>query len=190
MTFVLDTAQESFDLMLSIGAGTGLLYLLRWFWWRINAWSEIAAMVELVRRRRSASSSPRKNGIDDRARTSSLLVTVARHDGRLGRRDVPRRRRPTDATLVRFYQLVRPGRAGLGRDPRARPALAASPDSAAAALLGWVLGCAFVYSALFGTGSFLYGGCPQGMVWLVVFLASAGGLARLLPRMWAARSEA
>jgi solute:Na+ symporter, SSS family len=44
LTTVLGTARRSFDLMLSVGAGTGLLYLLRWFWWRINAWSEIAAM--------------------------------------------------------------------------------------------------------------------------------------------------
>ena len=45
LTFVLTTAQASFNLMLSVGAGTGLIYLLRWYWWRINAWSEIAAMV-------------------------------------------------------------------------------------------------------------------------------------------------
>src|ERR1041385_5941624 len=45
MTFALGTAKEAFDLILSIGAGTGLLYLLRWFWWRVNAWSEIAAMI-------------------------------------------------------------------------------------------------------------------------------------------------
>src|SRR5215216_1268646 len=45
LTFVLDTAQASFNLLLSVGAGTGLIYLLRWYWWRINAWSEIAAMV-------------------------------------------------------------------------------------------------------------------------------------------------
>ncbi|MEX2153760.1 MAG: sodium:solute symporter family protein, partial [Gemmatimonadaceae bacterium] len=44
LTFVLDTARASFELLMSVGAGTGLLYLLRWFWWRINAWSEIAAM--------------------------------------------------------------------------------------------------------------------------------------------------
>ncbi len=41
----LSTAKDAFDLILSIGAGTGLMYLLRWFWWRVNAWSEIAAMV-------------------------------------------------------------------------------------------------------------------------------------------------
>ena len=40
----LDNAKSAFDLLLSIGAGTGLIYLLRWFWWRINAWSEVSAM--------------------------------------------------------------------------------------------------------------------------------------------------
>jgi hypothetical protein len=52
-------------------------------------------------------------------------------------------------------------------------------------LLGWTLGCAFVYAALFGTGSFLYGRTAQGLVWLAVFLTSGAGLARLLPQLWA-----
>ena len=41
LVFVLDTAKDTFDLILQVGAGTGLLYLLRWFWWRINAWSAV-----------------------------------------------------------------------------------------------------------------------------------------------------
>ncbi len=45
LTFILDTAKDNFDIILQIGAGTGLLYLLRWFWWRINAWCEVVAMV-------------------------------------------------------------------------------------------------------------------------------------------------
>ena len=45
MVYVLVSAKDSFDLMLQVGAGTGLLYLLRWFWWRINAWCEVAAMI-------------------------------------------------------------------------------------------------------------------------------------------------
>src|SRR5512138_1927286 len=45
LTFFLDSAKDSFDIMLQVGAGTGLLYLLRWFWWRINAWCEVVAMV-------------------------------------------------------------------------------------------------------------------------------------------------
>jgi Na+/proline symporter len=43
--YILQSAKDSFDLMLQVGAGTGLLYLLRWFWWRINAWCEVAAMI-------------------------------------------------------------------------------------------------------------------------------------------------
>jgi len=44
VTLVLDSARQAFELLLSVGAGTGLIYLLRWYWWRINAWSEISAM--------------------------------------------------------------------------------------------------------------------------------------------------
>jgi hypothetical protein len=91
--------------------------------------------------------------------------------------------RPTNReTLVRFYRLVRPfgrGWAAIRREAGVGP----SPDSLPHCLLGWVLGCALVYSALFGVGCFLYGKTPQGVVCLVVFLASAGGLAWLLPRL-------
>ena len=45
MVFLLDSAKDAFDIILQVGAGTGLLYLLRWFWWRINAWSEVVAMI-------------------------------------------------------------------------------------------------------------------------------------------------
>ena len=45
MVYLLDSAKDAFDIILQVGAGTGLLYLLRWFWWRINAWCEVVAMV-------------------------------------------------------------------------------------------------------------------------------------------------
>jgi Na+/proline symporter len=45
MVYLLDTAKDAFDIILQIGAGTGLLYLVRWFWWRVNAWCEVVAMV-------------------------------------------------------------------------------------------------------------------------------------------------
>jgi hypothetical protein len=44
LSLVLSSAQEAFEVLISIGAGTGLIYLLRWFWWRVNAWSEVVAM--------------------------------------------------------------------------------------------------------------------------------------------------
>ena len=45
LVFALDTAKEAFSLILQVGAGTGLLYLVRWFWWRVTAWCEIVAML-------------------------------------------------------------------------------------------------------------------------------------------------
>ena len=45
MVYLLDTAKDAFDIILQIGAGTGLLYLVRWFWWRVNAWCEVVAMI-------------------------------------------------------------------------------------------------------------------------------------------------
>src|SRR6187455_2403354 len=44
LVFFLDSAKNAFDIILQVGAGTGLLYLVRWFWWRVNAWCEVAAM--------------------------------------------------------------------------------------------------------------------------------------------------
>ncbi len=86
LTFALDTAKESFDLILSVGAGTGLIYLLRWFWWRINAWSEVAAMassflvaVALLRRAQGGSSRRVAPGAHHHGE---------RDDGRLDRRDL------------------------------------------------------------------------------------------------------
>lgn len=91
---------------------------------------------------------------------------------------------PTDrATLVSFYKLVRP--AGRGWESvRVEAGVGPSPDSLPQSLLGWVLGCAFIYSALFGAGSALYGRMPQAAMWAVVFVVSGAGLWRLMPRMW------
>jgi Na+/proline symporter len=178
VTYALGTAKEAFDLILSIGAGTGLIYLLRWFWWRISAWSEIAAMVSsfIVA---LGFFIARKNGAEI-STEASLLVTV-------GVTTVvwvaatliaP----PTDrGTLLKFYTLVRPSGPGW-KDIRRDTGVEAAADSLSQAMLGWTLGCAFVYSALFGTGSLLYGRTPQFLVWLVVFTASGVGLFSVLRR--------
>ena len=176
LTYVLDTARASFELLLSIGAGTGLLYLLRWFWWRINAWTEIAAMLTsfvlaagfFVAARRGGTIAPHVSLLITVAVTTVVWLAVAYFTP------------PTDrATLVNFYRRVRP--AGRGWDAVRREAgVGPSPDSLAHALLGWVLGCAFVYAALFGSGSFLYGEVAQGAFWSVVFVVSGVWLVRIL----------
>src|SRR5262249_13410466 len=45
LSLFLESAQDAFEVLISIGAGTGLLYMLRWYWWRINAWCEVIAMI-------------------------------------------------------------------------------------------------------------------------------------------------
>jgi hypothetical protein len=57
-------------------------------------------------------------------------------------------------------------------------------DDLSLSLMGWVFGCTFVYSSLFGTGAFLYGHPLQGTVCLAVALAAAIGLARVVPKIW------
>ncbi|KPK49541.1 MAG: Na+:solute symporter [Planctomycetes bacterium SM23_25] len=185
MVFFLENAKDSFDLMLSIGAGTGLIYLLRWFWWRINAWSEIAAMISsfciavalFVAKKCGAALSTHITLALSVALTTAVWVIVTVLT------------RPTSReTLRAFYRLVRPAGPGW-RDIRRETGLGPSPDSLPHAFLGWVLGCALVYAALFGTGSWLYGQVAQGTVCLVVFIASGLGLAWLLPRILGGRDH-
>jgi solute:Na+ symporter, SSS family len=183
LTFALETAKESFDLILSVGAGTGLIYLLRWFWWRINAWSEVAAMASsfliavgfFVARRAGYPSPPHVALLVTVAATTAIWLAVTFAT------------RPTDrSTLAAFYRLVRPAGAGW-RALRQETALPASPDSLPQNLLGWVLGCLFVYAALFGAGSVLYGRGAQAAVWIAIFVVSGASLVKLLPKLWGAR---
>jgi SSS family solute:Na+ symporter len=180
LTFVLDSARQSFELLMSIGAGTGLLYLLRWFWWRVSAWCEIAAMVTsflialgfFVAGKAGMVVPSHITLIVGVVITTAVWVTTAYL--------AP----PTDSgKLDSFYALVRPAGPGW-KVVRDRTGLPASADSLPMAMLGWVLGCAFVYAALFGAGSFLYGNTAQALVWLGVFVVSTVGLARILPRIW------
>ncbi|AHG89738.1 Na+/solute symporter [Gemmatirosa kalamazoonensis] len=185
VTFVLDTARDSFNLMMSIGAGTGLIYLLRWFWWRINAWSEISAMVSsfLVAlgffiAGRSGAAVPAH---------VSLLVTVAVTSVVwIGTTLLTR---PTDHdTLVRFYERVRPAGPGWAR-VRAASGLAPSPDSLPQQFLAWTVGCVFVYASLFAAGSWLYGRVGPAVGLTIVAVASGLLLARLVASMFRAGDE-
>jgi Na+/proline symporter len=181
----LDTASQAFQLLLSVGAGTGLLYLLRWFWWRINAWCEIVAMVVsfgvamtfFVLQKRGMA-------IDS---TTVLLATVAITTAAWVITAFVTK--PTAREkLLSFYRLVRPAGPGWGTIP-AEAGAGPSRDSLAQAGLGWVLGCVFIYSALFGTGSLLYGRVSIALFWIAGFLVSGFGLLKLVPSMWAGETD-
>jgi SSS family solute:Na+ symporter len=182
VSFVIDTASTGFTLLISIGAGTGLLYLLRWYWWRVNATAEIVAMVAsflvavgfVVARRMGAEVSGSTSLLVTVAVTTVAWLTAAFAGPRTDER-----------VLEAFYRLVRPAGPGWTR-VRAAVGLGPSPDSLPQAMLGWVCGILFVYAALFGVGSFLAGNTPLALTWLVIFTVSGAGVMRVLAGFWRA----
>jgi solute:Na+ symporter, SSS family len=185
--YLLDTAKDAFDIILQVGAGTGLLYLTRWFWWRVNAWSEIVAMVSsfvvsivLLMLRR--------NGME-MSTHAALLITVAvttvcwvvtAFVGPQTDREV----------LVNFYRKVRPAGPGWASIRRETGVLAAGSDNIPLALLGWVAGCTAIWSALFAVGTFLYGRYTQCVMLTVVFAISAAILVYTTRGLWSGAGEA
>ena len=180
VTYTLDTASSGFQLLLSIGAGTGLLYLLRWYWWRVNAAAEIAAMAGSFAIAIGLFIAG-KNGAQISA-TTTLLVTVFATTAIwiiaafVGPKTDPK-------VLEKFYRLVRPAGPGW-EDVRKATGLAASPDSLPQAMLGWVMGVLFVYASLFGMGAFLFGNNTLALAWLVVFVVSGAMVLKVLQGFW------
>lgn len=185
--YLMDTAKDTFDIILQVGAGTGLLYLVRWFWWRVNAWCEVVAMTSslavsiglLIFSRMGLHLST------DAALVLTVIVTTVCWvaTAYLG----PETDRKT---LVEFYRKVRP--LGPGWDVIRRRAdltaadLAQPGDDFPLALLGWVTGCAAIWSSLFLIGNLLYGRSIEAAMLFVVFIVSATGLTHVVRRLWSA----
>jgi Na+/proline symporter len=179
-TLALDNARNAFNLLLSIGAGTGLIYLLRWFWWRINAWSEVSAMIASFAMALAFFVAARTGHEVDA--TTSLLVTIAVTT--VVWIVVTFCTRPVnDTALAAFYKKVRPAGPGWAA-VRRRCGLPPSSDSLPSALLGWVLGVAAIYGALFATGAFIYGRMLQGFWCAGVAALAMGGLFVIGRRLW------
>jgi Na+/proline symporter len=182
---MLESAQAAFQIIISIGAGTGLLYLLRWFWWRINAWCEVVAMISSFAisilffvLAKSGHGLPFAQTIliSVGFTTACWLITAfvsapTSHD-----------------TLVSFYQKVHPSGPGWARVRR----LAGVSDAEAAlhsdhmgmATLGWVSGCVVIWSSLFAIGNFLYGRSTLAWGLTAIFLVSGITLVYVTNRLW------
>jgi Na+/proline symporter len=182
--FALETAADSFNIILQVGAGTGLLYLVRWFWWRVTAWCEIVAMISSFGVS-IALLLLAKNGVAIGA-APALVITVIITTicwvatAYLG----PQTDR---ATLIAFYRKVHP--AGPGWAPIRAVAGTSKDEEADArnfpmALLGWFAGCSTIWSALFTVGNFLYGRTDYALGLLAVFAVSGGLLIYVVRRLW------
>jgi Na+/proline symporter len=188
LVYLLDTAKDAFDVILQVGAGTGLLYLVRWFWWRVNAWCEVVAMISsfavsivlLVLARNGAAISTHRALLITIAVTTVCWVATAWLGPETDRK-----------VLIAFYEKVRP--AGPGWNPVRAAANLSGPRSAAdnipLALLGWVAGCTAIWSALFTVGNVLYMRPQAALLLFAVFAVSTITLVLIVRALWSASDE-
>ena len=185
--YLMDTAKDTFDLILQVGAGTGLLYLVRWFWWRVNAWCEVVAMTSSLAVSIGLLILARAGSPVGTAQALVATVVITTICWVATAYLAP----PTDrATLLSFYRLVRPSGPGwtaIRRESGLSAAeLAATGDNIPQALLGWVAGCTAIWSSLFAIGNALYGRWPQTILLAAVFAVRATVLASIVRQLWSA----
>jgi Na+/proline symporter len=158
----------AWELLLGIGAGTGAVYLLRWYWWRINAWSEVAAMSTAAVTTFVLRWLVHFEGSDTAVFAKRILFTVAVTTVAWVAATFLTSPEP-EGTLLEFYRRVRPGVAGWKHIAVLAPEIPPTRDGWYN-LMDWVLGCLMVYMTLFGIGKLVLG-APRTCV---LFLAIAG----------------
>jgi Na+/proline symporter len=160
-----DTISGAWTFVIEAGAGLGLVLILRFYWWRINAWSEIAAMAASL-----ASYAAVRYGTDVRFPMSLYPIVALTTAAWLAVTFLTRPVHPS--TLIAFYETVRPG--GPGWRPIARVCPEVRPDAGLFRLaLNWVAGVVLVYSMLFASGELLLGD-PRKALILAALALGAG----------------
>ncbi len=176
-------ALQLFNIILQIGAGTGLLYILRWFWWRINAASELVAMIV------SFGVAVILQFASDFGLTTSEQLLVGVAITTICWVLTAFVTQPTSMhKLIAFCVKVRPGGPGWKPVETKMQALGyATDESAHAALpygiLATFLGCVAIYGTLFATGYLIYGETLKGVLIAVVAGAAVGGIQRIWPKL-------
>jgi len=179
VTLNLQRITGAWELLLGLGAGTGLVFLLRWFWWRINAWSEITAMATALVVTIALKVIRPFSEEDPLLYAKSMLVTVAVTTIAWVLVTWLTPAEP-EAKLLEFYRRVRPG--GPGWAPVARRLNAPASDPLAPDLASWALGCALIYGFLFGIGALIFGHWARGIIGLGIGLLAGIGVLKLLAR--------
>ncbi len=185
---VLQNALQLFDIILMFGAGTGLIFILRWFWWRINAWSEISAMfVSGIVSILIAFTSLGETLFGDDALmpawgkfpfivlvTSIVWIAVTYLT-----------RAEDKVVLQQFYKKIQPGGPGWNKvvdEANAQGVEIVDQNegwSVPSGILAMIVGCVLIYSVMFATGNLIYGEYTKGVVLSLVALISAFILIRL-----------
>jgi SSS family solute:Na+ symporter len=185
LALCLENALQAFGILLQIGAGTGLLFILRWFWWRINPFSELTAMIvsfgvaiymQFLAPEGMAAWEKLIIGVGITTLAWVVATVIAPSDDR--------------ETLRSFYRLTRPGGPGwrkvvkeAERDGQPVTGAEGGRSSLPLGVLCMVAGCLAVYSALFGTGYWIYGDYVPAVILTMIAVIAAGVLMKLWSRV-------
>ena len=170
VTYNLNSIEAAWKYLLAIGAGTGLVLLLRWYWWRINAWSEVSAMVFAAVTSLYLQMGTSLNGDDPRDFAWIMIYTTGITTA--GWLIVTYLTPPEDEQVLKnFYRKTHPSVFGWGPIARQMPECQKGGASGHD-LLCWLAGCILIYGCLFGTGKILLGSFAQGVGMLAVGLAA------------------
>jgi Na+/proline symporter len=172
LSYKIDSAKDGFDLIILAGAGTGSVFIMRWFWYRINAFSEITAMVvsfviAILWTLFAPEEAPSWLGLCLSVFTTTaawIIVTLLT--------------KPSEKeTLINYYKLIRPfgkgwKKLGLNEDELE----AMKTRSLPGLILCMFLACIMVYAALFGTGKLIYGELMASALLFALAIVSALGV--------------
>jgi SSS family solute:Na+ symporter len=182
VTFYMESIGGAWKLLLVTGAGTGTVLLLRWFWWRINAWSEVSAMicaavVSIFLQKFLGWDSDKP--IDF---AYLMLVTVGVTSLVWITVTFMTNAEPTDK-LIAFYRRVRPEGPGWnGIAAQAGLAAAHAQGRLSLQFLNWILGCALIYGSLFGIGKLIFKEWGLGSLYLLIAIIAGVLISRNLSR--------
>jgi len=179
VTSQLSSVEQAWKFLLALGAGTGLVLILRWYWWRINAWSEISAMIASfvvssicfkVVPPYFAEGDPNKDA-------TIMLITVAVSTIIWVTVTFMTSPEP-DSILDSFYKRVRPGGPGWRRVAERNGYGAEGIEGGALPWTNWIAGIVAVYCTLFGIGKIIFGETMVGALMLLVAAAAFAWIAR------------
>ena len=182
ITFYLQSISDAWKILLVTGAGTGTVLLLRWFWWRINAWSEVSAMISAAAVSLFLQLKLKWSGDDPRQFAYIMLVTVGITTVVWLAATFMTQPEPSEK-LIAFYRRVRPEGPGWTRIA-AEAGLSESHAKGRLSLqfANWILGCAMIYGALFGIGKLIFKEWGTGLLYLLIAIVAGVLITRNLSR--------
>jgi solute:Na+ symporter, SSS family len=180
VTYYMNRITGGWELVLTLGAGTGLVYILRWYWWRVNAWSEIAAMsaaliVSLGLKWSGTFDAGTPLGFAQTILTTVAVTTAVWLTATFATAPEP------EEKLLSFYRRVRPAGPGWTAIAKRSGASGATRvEQLAPSFVNWLLGIAVVYSSLFAIGELIFGDWIKAAGFVAVALGAGVVLSRRL----------